>query len=81
MYEDGAASRDGRLWAGDQILEVSKNKACQCLKCIDLHCPTYRISHLLSYLSSSIHLSPACIMTFDRFASKRGFYVNIIFKN
>ncbi|XP_070564544.1 multiple PDZ domain protein-like [Ptychodera flava] len=23
VYEDGAAARDGRLWAGDQILEVS----------------------------------------------------------
>ena len=22
MYEDGAAAKDGRLWAGDQILEV-----------------------------------------------------------
>jgi len=22
VYEDGAAARDGRLWAGDQILEV-----------------------------------------------------------
>ena len=24
MYEDGAAARDGRLLAGDQILEVKK---------------------------------------------------------
>ena len=24
MYEDGAAAQDGRLWAGDQILEVSE---------------------------------------------------------
>ena len=23
VYEDGAAAQDGRLWAGDQILEVS----------------------------------------------------------
>jgi len=23
VYEDGAAAKDGRLWAGDQILEVS----------------------------------------------------------
>uniref|UniRef100_A0A4W5LV12 PDZ domain-containing protein n=1 Tax=Hucho hucho TaxID=62062 RepID=A0A4W5LV12_9TELE len=23
VYEEGAAARDGRLWAGDQILEVS----------------------------------------------------------
>jgi hypothetical protein len=23
VYEDGAAARDGRLWAGDQILEVT----------------------------------------------------------
>lgn len=23
VYEEGAASKDGRLWAGDQILEVS----------------------------------------------------------
>jgi len=22
VYEDGAAAKDGRLWAGDQILEV-----------------------------------------------------------
>lgn len=22
VYEEGAASKDGRLWAGDQILEV-----------------------------------------------------------
>ena len=22
VYEEGAAARDGRLWAGDQILEV-----------------------------------------------------------
>ena len=25
VYEDGAAAKDGRLWAGDQILEVSDN--------------------------------------------------------
>ena len=25
VYEDGAAARDGRLWAGDQILEVRFN--------------------------------------------------------
>lgn len=24
VYEEGAASKDGRLWAGDQILEVCK---------------------------------------------------------
>ena len=23
VYEDGAAARDARLWAGDQVLEVS----------------------------------------------------------
>lgn len=23
VYEEGAAARDGRLWAGDQILEVT----------------------------------------------------------
>lgn len=23
VYEEGAAARDGRLWAGDQILEVN----------------------------------------------------------
>lgn len=22
VYEDGAAAKDGRLWAGDQVLEV-----------------------------------------------------------
>lgn len=25
VYEEGAASKDGRLWAGDQILEVRRN--------------------------------------------------------
>lgn len=34
VYEEGAAARDGRLWAGDQILEVNKSLclcACLCL--------------------------------------------------
>ncbi|XP_071131116.1 multiple PDZ domain protein-like isoform X14 [Mytilus edulis] len=26
VYEDGAASRDGRLWAGDQVLEVNNEE-------------------------------------------------------
>lgn len=25
VYEEGAASKDGRLWAGDQILDVRRN--------------------------------------------------------
>lgn len=25
VYEEGAASKDGRLWAGDQILEVRRD--------------------------------------------------------
>lgn len=25
VYEEGAAARDGRLWAGDQILEVNES--------------------------------------------------------
>ncbi len=31
VYENGAAARDGRLWAGDQILEVS-----YCCTCVTL---------------------------------------------
>lgn len=27
VYEEGAAARDGRLWAGDQILEVFTDTA------------------------------------------------------
>lgn len=38
VYEEGAAARDGRLWAGDQILEVSECLyACACsylLSCV-----------------------------------------------
>lgn len=30
VYEEGAAARDGRLWAGDQILEV-----CACVRACD----------------------------------------------
>lgn len=26
VYEEGAAAKDGRLWAGDQILEVQYNE-------------------------------------------------------
>lgn len=26
VYEEGAASKDGRLWAGDQILEVRRDR-------------------------------------------------------
>ena len=25
VYEEGAAAKDGRLWAGDQILEVDRD--------------------------------------------------------
>lgn len=28
VYEEGAAARDGRLWAGDQILEVNTSRHC-----------------------------------------------------
>lgn len=31
VYEEGAAARDGRLWAGDQILEVNESlHVCTC---------------------------------------------------
>lgn len=30
VYEEGAAARDGRLWAGDQILEVN-DILCACV--------------------------------------------------
>lgn len=47
VYEEGAASKDGRLWAGDQILEVRRDtesithyagatKVADIIKCRDL---------------------------------------------
>lgn len=44
VYADGAAARDGRLWAGDQILEVS---ICHCF-----------VPHLWPPLTSCVQCSP-----------------------
>lgn len=37
VYEEGAAARDGRLWAGDQILEVNES-LCVCVCFLHLCC-------------------------------------------
>lgn len=38
VYEEGAASKDGRLWAGDQILEVKKCKLGEKIHTFKLPC-------------------------------------------
>lgn len=46
VYEEGAAAKDGRLWAGDQILEVilpsrlpllEKSSRCICCLCVQVN--------------------------------------------
>lgn len=46
VYEEGAAARDGRLWAGDQILEVNKSHcicACLYLCCVYSYSTQHRV--------------------------------------
>lgn len=63
VYEEGAAARDGRLWAGDQILEV-----CVCVRA------TEAVVRLYLYVMSFIARSKMemCVFWFEGLDSTIG---------